>query len=82
MGKENRRKLQAIILNMAVLIFLLLASCSPVYYGPSAPVLSGFEEKGDVSITAGFNLTESDFRQNNFNISFGAQFSFNAYNLK
>jgi len=62
MGKENGRKFQTIIINMAVLSFLILASCSPVYYGPSAPVLSGFEEKGDVSITVGFNLTESDFR--------------------
>jgi len=58
MGKEKRRKLQAIILNMAVLTFLLLASCSPVYYGPSAPVLSGFEEKGDVSITAGAGYSD------------------------
>jgi hypothetical protein len=32
---------------------LLFAACSPVYYSPTAPVLSGFEKKGDLSITAG-----------------------------
>jgi hypothetical protein len=50
-----------------VIIFgaiLLMTSCSPVYYGPTAPTISGLEKKGDIRVSGGISVSENGEHSN------------------